>query len=208
MRCCVCKQINMAYRTDIVQCDASFCDENCRSWMDIEWNQFKVRILFRTTPRLQAVDLRPCVRFGQWFRKLMEPGKAYWIVCRTELCCANGEAVVFTRHANSEAHQQKLWAESSNTTLPWVEWCLLLIHGTICWTDLLHLKIIYWTFYAALTSSTWWPRTAYMSVLQQSSLVFKLSCYSVSKNSTFKRLFHKLFVTFGGRTVFSALIVW
>ena len=34
--------MSMAYQTDIVQCDGSFCDENCRSWMDIEWNQHEI----------------------------------------------------------------------------------------------------------------------------------------------------------------------
>ena len=49
----------MAYQTNIIQCDGSFCDENCRSWMDIEWNQLEIREKkFQTLHRLQAVDLR------------------------------------------------------------------------------------------------------------------------------------------------------
>ena len=41
-QCFVHEQINTAYRTDIFQRDGSFCDENCRSWMDIEWNQLEI----------------------------------------------------------------------------------------------------------------------------------------------------------------------
>ena len=67
----------------------------------------------RSTP-----TVGPHARFGQWFRKLVEPGKAYCAVYQTELCYSDRGAVVFTRHANSEAHQQKLQAESSDSTLP------------------------------------------------------------------------------------------
>ena len=137
LQCHVHEQINMVYQTNIVQCDGNFCDEKSWSWMDIEWNHLEIRKALgcRSTP---TVGL--CVRVGRWFQKLVGPGKAHCIVCRTELCYVDRVAVVFMRHANSEAHQQKLWAESSNYTLPWVEWCLL-IHGIIYWTHLLHLRL-------------------------------------------------------------------
>ena len=99
VQCHIHEQINTAYRTKIVQGDGSFCDENCRSWMDIEWNQLEIREFFfdsakasgcRSTP-----TVGPHVRFGWWFRKLAEPGKRYCIVCQTELCYADRGAVFF-----------------------------------------------------------------------------------------------------------------
>ena len=143
--CCNHEQINMAYLTNIIQHDGSFCDENYRSWMDIEWNQLKIREFFLTAPRLQAVcrstpTVGPCVCFGRWFRKLVEPGKVYCIVYGTELCYADRGAVVFTRHVNSEVRQQKLRAESSDSTLRSVEWCQL-IRVIICWTHLSHWRL-------------------------------------------------------------------
>ena len=112
VRCRVREQINMAYRTDIVQCDGSFCDENCRSWMDIEWNQLEIGEFSSDSAKASGcrstLTVGPRVRFGRWFRKLVEPGKAYCIVYRTELCYSDRGAVVFMRHANSEAHRQKL----------------------------------------------------------------------------------------------------
>ena len=48
VRCHVHEQINMAYQINIIQCDVSFYNENCRSWMDFEWNQLDIwRIFFR-----------------------------------------------------------------------------------------------------------------------------------------------------------------
>ena len=131
----------------------------------------------------------PRARFGWWFRKFVEPGKAYCIVCRTELCYSDRGAVVFTRHANSEAHQQKLRA---------VFRLYLALSGMmpayscnhICWTQLLHLRLFTGQLMAVLNSATWWPTTAHMSVLRQSSLVLKLYFYRICKHSTFKRLFH------------------
>ena len=114
VQCRVYEQIIMAYRTDIVQCDASFCDEKYRSWIDVEWNQLEVGEFSSDSDEASgcrfALTVGPCVRFGRWFRKHVEPGKVYCVVCRTELCYANREAVVFTRLSNSEAHQQKLGA--------------------------------------------------------------------------------------------------
>ena len=116
------EQINTAYLTHIVQRGGSFCDENCRSWMDIEWNQLEIREFSSDSTRASGCRSTPTVgllaRFGRWFQKLVEPGKAYCIVCQTELCYAFRGAVFFTRHANSKAHQQKLQAESSDSTLP------------------------------------------------------------------------------------------
>ena len=160
--------------------------------MDIEWNQLKIREFSSDSAKASGCRSTPTAgpqaRFGRWFQKLVEPGKAYCIVYRTELCYADRGAVVFTSHANSEAHQQKLRAESSDSTLPWVEWCQL-IRVTICWTHLLHLRLFTGQLMAVSNSATWWPTTAHMSVLQQSSLVLKLCRYSVSKHNTFKRLF-------------------
>ena len=48
----------MAYRTDIVQRGGNFCDEECKSWMDVEWSQLKLENFLQTVPRLQALDLR------------------------------------------------------------------------------------------------------------------------------------------------------
>ena len=205
------EQINTAYLTHIVQRGGSFCDENCRSWIDIEWNQLEIREFSSDSTRASGCRSTPTVgphaRFGGWFQKLVKPGKAFCTVYQTELCYSDRGAVVFTRHANSEAHQQTFRAESSGSTLPWVEWCLL-IHVIICWSHLLHRRLFTGQLRAVLNSATWWPTTAHMSVLQQSSLVLKLYFYRICKHSTFKRLFHKLFLTFDGRTVFSTLIVW
>ena len=122
VRCRVREQINVAYRTDIVQRDGSFFNENYRSWMDIEWDQLEIREFSSDSAKASGcrstLTVGPRVRFGRWFRKLVEPGKAYCIVYQTELCYADRGAVVFTSHANSEAHQQKLRAESSDSTLP------------------------------------------------------------------------------------------
>ena len=106
MRRRVHEQINTAYRTDIVQRDGSFCNENCRSLVDIEWNQLEIGEL--TSDSAKASGCRstptvgPRVRCGRWLRKLVEPGKVYCIVYRTELCYADRGAVVFMSHANSD----------------------------------------------------------------------------------------------------------
>ena len=100
----------MAYQTDIVQHDGSFCDGNCRLWMDIEWNQLEIREFSLNSTKASGcrstvtLGLRICC--GGWCGKLVEPGKTYCvsIVCRTELCYADRGAVVVTRHASSEAH--------------------------------------------------------------------------------------------------------
>ena len=90
VQCGVHEQINTAYQTDIIQHDGSFCDENCRSWMDIEWNQFEIEQFSsdsamasgcRSTP-----TVGPRVRFGRWFRKLVERAKRTALF--TELSCA------------------------------------------------------------------------------------------------------------------------
>ena len=194
VRCHVHEQINTAYQTDIVQRDGSFCDENCRLWMKIEWNQLEIREFSSDSAKASGCrytgSVDPCAHFGWWFQKLLERGKAYCIVCRSELCYADRRAVFFfTTHASSEGHQQKLWAESSDSTLPWVEWCLP-IRVIICWTDLLHLRLFTGQLMAVLNSATCWPTTAHMSVLRQSSLVLKLYCCRICKHSTFKRRFH------------------
>ena len=118
VRCCVHEQINTAYRTDIVQHDGSFCHENCRSWMDTEWNQFEIGEF--SSDRAKALGCRStptvgsCARFGRWFRKLAEPGKAYGIVCRTELCYADrGAPILKCTNRNFEQILQ---------ILPCLEW--------------------------------------------------------------------------------------
>ena len=81
------EQMNMAYATDIVQRDASFCDEKCRSLMDCELNQLKVREFSLDGHRAKASGCSStptvglCVHFGQWFQKFVEPGKEYCLVC-------------------------------------------------------------------------------------------------------------------------------
>ena len=161
--------------------------------VDIEWNQLEIWEFSSDSAKASGCrstpTAGPCARFGRWFRKLVEPGKVYFTVYRTELCYSDRGAIVFTRHANSEAHQQKLRAKSSDSTLPWVEWCLL-IRVIICWTHLLHRRLFTGQRMAVLNSATWWPTTAHMSVLRQSSLVLKLYFYRICKHSTFKRLFH------------------
>ena len=160
----------MAYQTDIVQHDCSFCDENCRLWIFGYRQGFRLYIYTDCGPTCSLWAVVPKT-------------------CRTRQsvlhCYADRGAVFFTRHANSEVHQQKLWAESSNSTLPLGQ----LICVIICWTHLSHLRLFTGKLMAVLTSATWWPTTAHMSVLRQSSLMLKLCCYSVSKHSTFKRLF-------------------
>ena len=161
--------------------------------MDIEWNQLKIGEFSSHSAMASGwrstLTVGPHARFGRWFGKLLEPGKAYCTVYQTELCYSDRGAVVFTRHANSEAHQQKLRAESSDSTLPWVEWCLL-IRVIICWTHLLHWRLFTGQLMSVLNSATWWPTTAHISVLRQSSLVLKLYFYRICKHSNFKRLFH------------------
>ena len=156
--------------------------------MDIEWNQLEIKRIFFDSAKALGCRSTPTVgpraRFGWWFRKFVEPGKVYFTVYQTELCYSDRGAIVFTRHANSEAHQQKLWADSSDSTLPWVEWCLL-IRVIICWTHLLHRRLFTGQRLALLNSATWWPTTAHMS-----GLVLKLYFYRICKHITFKRLFH------------------
>ena len=163
--------------------------------MDIEWNQLEIGEFPLYSAKASGCRSTPtvglCARFGRCFRKHVEPGKAYCTVYWTELCYSDRGAVVFTRHANSEAHQQKLRADTSDSTLPWVEWCLL-IRVIICWTDLLHWRLFTRQLMAVLNSATWWSTTARMSVLRQWSLVLKLCFYRICKHSTFKRLFHNL----------------
>ena len=135
--CCVREQINMAYQTYLVQRDGSFCNESGRLWMDIEWNQLEIGEFSSDCAKASGYRSTTTVGPRVRCRKLVEPGKAYCIVCWTERCYADRGAVVFTRHANSEAHQQKLQAKSSDAALPWVEWCQLIC--VISWTHLLHL---------------------------------------------------------------------
>ena len=104
------------------------------------------------------------------------------VLCGQRSCCFHETCQFWSAPA------EIFWAESSDSTLPWVEWCLL-IHVIMCWTQLVHLRLFTRQVMAVLTSATWWPTTAHMSVLWQSSLVLKLCCYNVSKHSTFKRLF-------------------
>ena len=160
--------------------------------MDIEWNQLEIGEFSLDSAKASGCrstpTVGPRVHSGQWFWKLVEPGKAYCTVCRTELCCVDRKAVVFTRHANSEAHQQKLRAKSSDSILPLVEWCLLIL-VIICWTPLLHRRLFTGQLMAVSNSATWWPVTARMSILRQSSLVLKPYFYRICKRGTFKRLF-------------------
>ena len=147
----------------------------------------------RTVPWLQTVDLHQLwahvLALGSGSKNLWNQAKHAALF--TDLSCAmwTEELLFFTRHANSEAHQQKLRAESSDSTLPWVEWCLL-IRVIICWTHLLHQRLFTGQLMAVLNSATWWSTTAHLSVLRQSSLVLELCFYRICKHSTFKRLFH------------------
>ena len=71
VRCHVHEQINMAYRNDIVQCDCSFCDENCRLWIDVELNQLEIREFSSDSTKASGcrftLTVGPLARFGQWF---------------------------------------------------------------------------------------------------------------------------------------------
>ena len=64
--------------------------------------------------------VKTCSRLlqGMVFIKLFDAGKAYCIVCRCELNYSNRGVVVFSKHANSEWHQQNVRSGTSNTTLP------------------------------------------------------------------------------------------
>ena len=181
--------------------------------MDIEWNQLKIREFSSDSAKASGCRSTPTVGpralFGQWFQKLVEPGKAYCAVYRTELCYSDRGAVVFTRHANSEAHQQKLQAESSDSTLPWVEWCLL-IRVIICWTHPLHQRLFTGQLMAVLSSATWGPTIAHVNLTAVKSC-FETILLQILQAQHFQEAFFiidKLFLTFGGRTVISALIVW
>ena len=64
--------------------------------MDIEWNQLEIGEFSLDSAKASGCRSTPTVgrrvRFGRWFRKLVEPGKAYCTVYRTELfgqrsCC-------------------------------------------------------------------------------------------------------------------------
>ena len=157
--------------------------------MDVEWNRPEIREFSLDSAKASGcrstMTVGPRARFGRWFRKLVEPGKAYFAVYQTELCYSDRGAVVFSRHANSEVHHQTLRAESCLR----VEWCLL-IRVITCWTRLLHWRLLTGQLMAVLNSATWWPTTAHISVLRQSSLVLKLYFYRICKHSNFKRLFH------------------
>ena len=88
-----------------------------------------------------------------------------------------------------------------------------MMHAYLCnhmLTHLLHLRLFVGQLMAVLTSATRWPTAAHVSVLRQSSHVLKLCCYTVLASTTLSRGFfiiNKLFITFGGRTVISALIL-
>ena len=141
-----------------------------------------------TAPRLQTVG--PCARFGRWFWKLVELGKVYCIVCWTELCYANRGAFFF--------HETCQFWSAPTETLSRVFRFYLAFSGMmpayscniICWTHPLHLRLFTGQLMAVLISATWWPTTAHMSVLRQSSLLLKLYCYRICKHSSFKSFFH------------------
>ena len=107
MSTCVLFDAKMARR--IVNHGEEFSDDSCRykwkwSWMNEVWQPL--------SPDSTAV------RYGQWLRKLSEPGKSYCILCRLELNYANRGVVVFHKHVSSDAHKQRVLSESSNYTLP------------------------------------------------------------------------------------------
>ena len=80
--------------------------------MDTEWNQLEIGEFSSDISKASGCRSTPTggprARFGRLFQKLVEPGNAYCTVYRTELRYSDRGAVVFTRHANSEAHQRKL----------------------------------------------------------------------------------------------------
>ena len=138
----------------------------------------------RSTP-----TVGPCVRFGRWFRKLVEPGKAYCIVYRTELCYSDRGAVVFTGHASSDRSEP-------TETLSRVFRFYLALSGMMpaysC-NNMLDSSvaptIIYWTAYGCIKFCN---LVAYNCTRQSynSQVLFWNYCYRICKHSTFKRLFH------------------
>ena len=164
--------------------------------MDIERNQLEIGEFSSDSAKASGCRSTPTVgpraRFGRWFRELVEPGKAYLLRCLPNwavLCGQRRWSFHETCQFWSKRTNRNFETESSDSTSPWVEWCLL-IRVIICWTHLLHQRLFTGQLRAVLNSATWWPTTAHVSVFQQSSLVLKLYCYIICKHSTFKRLFH------------------
>ena len=125
VRCCAHEQINTAYRTDIIQRDGSFCDENCRLWVGIEWNQLEIgENLLRTAPRLQAVDLHQL-----WAHVFASGGSSenLWnqakrTVLFTELSCAiQTEELLFSRDMPFLKRTNRNF-EPSRPSPPCLEW--------------------------------------------------------------------------------------
>ena len=121
--------------------------------MDIEWNQLKIGEFSLDSTKASGCrstpTMGPRARFGRWFRKLVEPGKAYYIVCRTELCCADRGAVFFYETC-------QFWSAPTET-LSQVFRFYLALSGMMPAYPCNHMldssvapKIIYWTAYGCI----------------------------------------------------------
>ena len=163
--------------------------------MDIEWNPLEIWDFSSNSVKASGCRSTPTVGpracFGRWVRKLVEPGKAYYIVCRTELCCADRGAVFFYETC-------QFWSAPTET-LSRVFRFYLALSGMMPAYSCNHMldssvapKIIYWTAYGCIKfcNLVAYSCTHVSLTTVKSSFETVLLHYSASKHSTFQRLFH------------------
>ena len=103
--------IKMSFRRDIVDRGGKVNDAGCRYKWNWEWvdRDFVLDSDFGNTQS---------VRYGDWIRKIDEPGTAYCILCLTTLKYSAKGFVAIANHAGTQIHRQRIGDRCSNSSLP------------------------------------------------------------------------------------------
>ena len=120
----------MAYRTDIIQRDGSFCDEYRRPWMDIEWNQLEIGEFSSDSTKASGCrstpTMGPRVRWGGGSENLWNQAKRTALFVELSRAMRT-EELFFSRDLPILKHTNRNF-EPSLQILPCLEWhdaCLL-----------------------------------------------------------------------------------
>lgn len=103
----------MAYRADIVQRGETVDDRKSRYKWNWHWLDKVVTVQLETTP-----DEKVEVRYGEWLRKLKEPGLAYCELCRKEIAYGSQGAAQLQKHVETSAHLDHVKSGRLNPVLP------------------------------------------------------------------------------------------
>ena len=187
VQCRVHEQINTAYQNKIVQRAGSFCNENCRLWMNIEWNELEIGQF--SLDGAKASDCGPMCLLRAVVLK----------TCRTRrsvLHCLLNWAVLCGQRSCFIHETCQVWSAPTETSSLVFRFHLALsgmMPAYSCNYRMLDSfvapKIIYWTAYGCIKFCN---LVAYNCTRQSynSQVLFWNYCYRICKHSTFKRLFH------------------